>query len=320
MYDYRLNENGELVSYGARRRDFKEDVLTRRAVDVIGSRAGAEQPLYLSVAYTSPHDGGPNPSPQPPFDCANAPKPAARYATSFDNEPLPTPPSLNEADVSDKPRSIARLAPLGAAARAQVTRRYRCTLESLLAVDDGVGKIVDALRAAGELSNTYLIFTSDNGLFFGEHRIPSGKVRQYEEASRVPLLIRGPGVNPGTKIDTPVINADIAPTILAAAGVEPQLSQDGISLLPLLHGGPEHRRRELLFETRVYAGIRIGRWVYLEPDRGEPELYDLYADPYELDNLAADPARQGLVRRLSSRLGELRDCAGADCHPGIGGG
>ncbi len=295
-------------------------MLTRRAVDVIGSRAGAEQPLYLSVAYTSPHDGGPNPSPQPPFDCANAPKPAARYATGFDNEPLPTPPSLNEADVSDKPASIARLAPLNAAALEQVTRRYRCTLESLLAVDDGVGRIVAALRSSGELANTYLIFTSDNGLFFGEHRIPSGKVHHYEEGSRVPLLIRGPGIDPGTKIATPVINADIAPTILAAAGVEPQLEQDGISLLPLLHGGPERRRRELLLETRDYAGIRFRRWVYVEPDRGEPELYDLDADPYELHNLAADPARQRLVRRLSSRLAELRDCAGADCHPGFGGG
>ena len=150
-------------------------MLTSHAVDVIGERADAEQPLYLSIAYTAPHDGGPNPSPQPPSDCANAPKPPARYATTYDDEPLPTPPSLDEADVSDKPPSVARLAPLSGAAFEQLTRRYRCYLESLLAVDDGVGEIVAALRATGTLQDTYLIFTSDNGLFFGEHRIRAAK-------------------------------------------------------------------------------------------------------------------------------------------------
>ena len=322
VYDYPLNENGEIVTYGNGRDDFKEDVLTDHAVDAIRRHADdpGGRPLYLSLAYTAPHDGGPNPSPRPPYDCVNAPKPAARYADTFDSEPLPRPPSLNEADVSDKPERVARLAPLSDAALEQLTRRYRCTLESLLAVDDGVDRIVTALREAGELQDTYLIFTSDNGLFFGEHRIPSGKVRHYEEASRVPLLIRGPGVKRGAEIATPVINADLAPTILDISGAGPGMRQDGISLLPLLEGGPEIRDRELLLETRDYAGIRLRRWVYVEPARGDPELYDLRDDPYELENLAAEPRQAGLIERLSARLAELRDCAGADCHPEVRGG
>jgi N-acetylglucosamine-6-sulfatase len=325
MYDYQLNENGSLVSYGSEVEDFKEDVLTERAVEVIEREADGERPLYLSLAYTAPHDGGPNPSPQPPADCANAPKPPARHAERFDAEPLPAPPSFDEADTGDKPPSVSRLAPLSPAAIERLERRYRCTLESLLAVDDGVGAIVGALRRAGALASSYVIFTSDNGLFFGEHRIPSGKVRHYEEASRVPLLIRGPGVRPGAEIGRPVINADLAPTILAAAGVESGIEQDGVSLLGLLAGEGDASDRDLLLETRTYAGVRTRRFVYVEhragADRGLSELYDLEADPYELENLAADPGYERVRARLAGRLAALADCAGESCHTAeVGGG
>lgn len=317
-YDYRLNQNGELIDYGTERADFKEDVLSERAVEVIERQVDEEQPLYLSLAYTAPHDGGPNPSPQPPADCANAPKPPARHANAFDAEPLPRPPSFDEADTTDKPPGIDGLARLSPREIEQLTRRYRCTLESLLAVDDGVGEIVSALRRSGTLADTYVIFTSDNGLFFGEHRIPSGKVRHYEEASRVPLLIRGPGIEPGTRIERPVINADLVPTVLAAAGVEPGLEQDGVSLLGALTGEARLPARDLLLETRTYSGIRAGRFVYVEhrrgTDRGYRELYDLNADPYELENLATDPAYERVSARLGRRLAALADCAGESCR------
>ena len=318
VYDYRLNENGSLVSYGSEREDFKEDVLTRRAAEVIRRAAGGTQPLYLSLAYTAPHDGGPTPNPQPPEDCANAPKPPARYAHSFDDEPLPMPPSFDEADVSDKPPSVSRLPRLSAADIEQLARRYRCTLESLLAVDDGVGRIIGALRRSGELARTYVLFTSDNGLFFGEHRIRSGKVRHYEESSRVPLLIRGPGVLGGSELRRPVINADLAPTILDLAGVEPGLEQDGISLRGLLTGRGGVSERDLLIETRTYSGVIDGRFAYVEhragADRGLSELYDLRTDPYELDNLASDPSYDSIRERLAARLAALADCAGETCR------
>jgi N-acetylglucosamine-6-sulfatase len=317
VYNYRLNENGKLVSYGDAVADFKEDVLTEKAVKAIGALEDGGRPLYLSLAYTAPHNGGPNPSPQPPGDCADAPKPAPRHAHDFDDAPLPMPPSFNEADVSDKPGSIAGLPRLSPKAIEKLTRRWRCTLESLQSVDDGVADLVAALRKADALHDTYLIFISDNGLFFGEHRIPSGKVRHYEPASRVPLLIRGPGVRPGTVVKRPVVDADVAPTILAAAGVEPQLPQDGISLLRTLAGEPAPRR-DILLESRVYAGIRTDGWVMVENFRSDDlELYDLRSDPGEQHNLAGDPAQAARIERLSGRLAELRECAGADCHPGV---
>ena len=110
VYNYSLNENGTLVEYGAEVADFKQDVLTERAVELIDEHIGAAQPLYLQLDYTAPHEGGPQPLPQPPADCQNSARPAPRHATAFDSEPLPQDASFNEADVSDKPPSIAESA------------------------------------------------------------------------------------------------------------------------------------------------------------------------------------------------------------------
>ena len=106
-----------------------------------------------------------------------------------------------------------------------------------LAVDDGVGRIVAELKRQGELADTLIVFTSDNGLFFGEHRILTGKVRHYEPASRVPLVMRGPGVRPGTRVGEPVMNVDLATNLLEAAGADPPDPLDWKrSLLPLAAG------------------------------------------------------------------------------------
>jgi N-acetylglucosamine-6-sulfatase len=116
--------------------------------------------------------------------------------------------------VSDKPRSIRRLPRLSPARRAAIAENYRQRLESLLAVDEGVVRVVGALRAAGELENTLILFTSDNGFFHGEHRVPYGKVMVYEPSVAVPLIMRGPGVPRGARRGQLVTNADLAPTIL----------------------------------------------------------------------------------------------------------
>ena len=164
--------------------------------------------------------------------------------------------------------------------------------------------------------STLIVFTSDNGFFYGEHRIDGGKLRHYEEATRVPLMIRGPGFEPGSHVGAPVINADLAPTLLDAAGVEAPVEPDGISLLPF---GPDPELdpgRDLLLESRHYAGIRTDRHIYVEhgSSGGSRELYDLESDPYELDNLAGERGRRRLQADLARRLGELRDCAGAACR------
>ncbi len=194
VYDYGLNENGEVVHYGGAAADFKQDVLTERAVEVIEGSAGDGAPLFLDLAYTAPHAAGPHPNPQPPGNCPVAPKPAPRHAHAFDGEPLPRPPSFDEADVGDKPFGVRKRPRIRRGELRRMTRRYRCTLESLQSVDEGAGEVLDALDRIGELENTVVVFTSDNGFFYGEHRITGGKLRHYEEATRVPLLIRGPGI------------------------------------------------------------------------------------------------------------------------------
>ena len=107
-YDYTTNDNGELTRHGERPRDYEQDVLTRKAVDVVQRRAPKSQPFFLWLTYSAPHSGGPYTDPNPPTNCDDAPKPPPRYAHAFDSEPLPRPPNFDEPDVSDKPAAIRK--------------------------------------------------------------------------------------------------------------------------------------------------------------------------------------------------------------------
>jgi hypothetical protein len=209
---------------------------------------------------------------------------------------------------------------------ANTTRLYRCRLESLLAIDDGVQRIVKALKQHGELDDTLLIYTSDNGFYAGEHRLQTGKNRVYEEAIRVPLLIRGPGVPKGVKVDDLAVNADVAPTILDAARAKAGRVEDGRSLIPFAAHPARSHGRELLIEQFgsaadeegqagvTYAAVRTTRYKYVDYGSGEIELFDLAADPYELDNRHGDPALATSEAALATRLAGLRNCAGASCR------
>ncbi len=199
VYNYTLNENGNIVEYGQDPSDFKQDVLTNKAVDLVERRAPTAQPFFLWLTYTAPHTAGP-PNPNPPQNCHAAAKSAPRHAHAFDSEPLPRPGNFNEADVSDKPAAIRNRRRLSGTQILDIQRKYRCELESLLSVDQGVKRVVDALTASGELDNTLIIYTTDNGFFHGEHRIPADKMHVYEESVRVPLQIRGPGIPVGVNI------------------------------------------------------------------------------------------------------------------------
>jgi arylsulfatase A-like enzyme len=314
VYNYFLNENGAFVRYGNKRSDFKQDVLTTHAVELIGKHIGGA-PLYLQLDYTAPHNGGPNPVPQPPFNkCLASAKPAPRHAGAFAGEPLPRPPSFNEADVSDKPEAIKRLARLNSTVIQNLSRGHRCRLESLLSVDEGVAKVVRALRIEGALANTFVIFTSDNGFFTGEHRVTKGKTLAYEPAIRVPLLIRGPGVPKGVSVRDLTINADIAPTVVEVSGAQPTHPLDGRSLIAAAQHPWIETGRELLIETQRYEAIQTQRYVWVEYDTGERELYDLHNDPHQLRSDHDDPSYAAVRRRLEERLAALRSCAGETCR------
>jgi arylsulfatase A-like enzyme len=314
VYDYTLNRQGNVSQIGTDPDEFKQDVLTRRAVSFVARRTQWVRPFFLWLTYTAPHGAGPDPSPNPPGNCGNTAKPAPRHANAFDSEPLPRPPNFNEADVSDKPEAIQRRRRLTATRVADIQRQYRCRLEALLSVDEGVKAVVDELRGRGELANTLLVFTSDNGFFHGEHRIPEGKTRIYEESIRVPLVIRGPGVPRGETVNGLVINADLAPTIVDAANATPGLVMDGRSLIPVAKNPTIVRGRQLLIEQPSFAAIRTGRFKYAEHDTGEKELYDLHSDPFELQSRDGAPAYAAAQAELARRLHELVACSGASCR------
>jgi N-acetylglucosamine-6-sulfatase len=328
MYGYTLNENGSVVHYGSTPdvvdpATYQTDVYSAKAQDFIRRRAPGKKPFFLSVAPLASHG-------EATGACAcegNNPRAAPRDEGALAGEGLPTPPSYNEADVSDKPQAIRDLTPINLTQEAGIVSRYRARLESLGAVDDMLGELVATVKATGELKNTVFIFTTDNGFFHGEHRVRSGKVRVYEPSVRVPLIIRGPEVPKG-KRSQPVSNVDLAPTIVALARAKAGRLMDGRSLMPLIREKRGERGRGLLLETFFnadpeddpetpptnYQAVRTDRYLFARYGTGEEELYDLFTDPFELQSRHSDPAYASVKGALARLLAQLQSCAGAGCR------
>jgi arylsulfatase A-like enzyme len=322
FYDWQINDNGSLVNYGLDAADYQTDVFTDRATALIDEVAPAKQPFFLWLSYLAPHDGGPNPSPQPPDDCDGSAKPPPRYANAHNSIQPPRTPSFGERNISDKPSWLRGRPRFDEEDQAFIDRLFRCRVESLLAVDEGVGEVLDAVGDAGELDNTYVIYTSDNGFVLGQHRLRQGKNFVYEQSIRVPLMIRGPGIPAHTRVRDLAVNADVPATILKLTGAQPGRLIDGRSLLPLIRRPSIRRGRELLIQVRFKnhtldrnaVGVRNHRYLYAQFDNGERELYDLKRDPDELTNLVGDPDYRRVERLLNHRLLPLSKCKGNACN------
>jgi N-acetylglucosamine-6-sulfatase len=320
FYGYTLNENGLLYTYGLDRNPiyYSTDYYAERALSVIRRMGDTRTPFFLSLAFLAPHSGGPSDADDPVG--LVTPSPAPRHVNLFQGERLPPDPSYNESDVSDKPSFIQSLPPINSTRAAAIDENYQQRLESLLAVDEAVVRLVDTLRTERELDNTLILFTSDNGFFHGEHRVQLGKVLVYEPSIRVPLIMRGPGVPEGERRRQLVTNADLAPTILEAAGAKPGKPQDGRSLFPLLADRGLEWGRDLLIEGApgvnqpAFDAIRTYRYVYVQHANGERELYDLQRDPHQLTSLHNDPAYADVQAELALRLGLLSACVGPSCR------
>jgi arylsulfatase A-like enzyme len=233
----------------------------------------------------------------------------------FAGATAPRTPSFNEADVSDKPAPIRNFPLLTSTQIAAIDHEYQTRLESLQALDEGIGRIVETLAERGELENTYIVFTSDNGYHLGQHRFLNGKFQVYEEDIRVPLIIRGPGVQAGATVEQMAVNIDLAPTMAQWGEATPDRVMDGQSLTPLLGGGEtQNWREDFLVEIfrhlppsqngDVILALRTEHELYVEYRSGPRELYDLDSDPFQLQNVyaTADPAH---IAELSRRLAEL---------------
>jgi arylsulfatase A-like enzyme len=317
MYDYTVSDDGKPVTYGEAPRDYQTDVIAAKAEEILRSRAGSKQPFFVTVAPTSPHLERLTREQTPP-------RPAPRYAGRYAAEPLPRKPSFDEADIADKPSHIRDRPRLSPAKRARVIETYRACLASLLAADDLVERLVKTLEETGQIGRTVIVFTSDNGFFFGEHRVAGGKYLPYEESIRVPLIIydgrKGGRFPAGATVAQPVSNVDLAPTIVDLAGARARRVMDGRSVLPLVADPRLGKDRTLLIEgfgegqdKPPFAAVRDPRWFYAEYRNGDRELYDLETDPFELRSLHADPAHAAVRRDLAGRLARLRGCAGASC-------
>jgi N-acetylglucosamine-6-sulfatase len=222
---------------------YETDTLTNYAIQGI-RETSPEQPFYLQLDYTAPHGDFRHPA---------GPEPAPRHYNWFNGKPLPhrRAEGFDEGNVGDKPRFI-REAPYLSLADIHTYRiYYDKALESLRSVDDGVKLLMDTLGSLHRLRNTYVIFTSDNGFFYGEHRLIGGKFLAYEPATHLPFLIRGPHIRPDTESNELVGNIDIAPTVLELAGVKADKSVDGRSMTPFLHDPELRTLRPYLFESFV---------------------------------------------------------------------
>jgi N-acetylglucosamine-6-sulfatase len=312
-YGFKLNENRRIRKYPRAPQNYVDYVLNSKVNALIKQWAISPRPFFLYYNPNNPHGES-----QTPFWSTRDPEPAPQYLGAFGDLKAPRTPNFDEADVSDKPSVVAGIPRLDDATLADIDRRYVGRLESLLSVDDEVKRIVGQVRKWGDKRNTFFIFTSDNGLELGAHRIEF-KDFLYEEAERVPLIIRGPGFPAGATRDQLVANVDLAPTILQLTQVQPGLPQDGVPLLPLARDPGLGANRTLLFESFDIGtfGVRQGPWKYNRWENGDEELYNLDTDPYELNNLLHGPGRgtyNGIRDQLSDALAHLRSCVGSSCY------
>lgn len=247
----------------------------------------AETPWFAIWAPTSPHSD---------YD-ATAYHPSAQHAHDFDGAQW-RPPSFNENSMGDKP---SWLQGRDFVVPADVDKAWEGKLEELQDVDDQAGQIFDVLNNIGAMPNTFIFFLSDNGHMLGEHRLWKKEVA-YEESAGVPFVVRGPGITPAASACTEMVNSvDLMPTTLDIAGLDPDEGRvlDGRSMLgPLTTGDWSGWRERMLVEYTSpalgYAMLCEGAMRFIDHihrDGGEWELYDLAADPYQMQSLnGSDPA------------------------------
>jgi N-acetylglucosamine-6-sulfatase len=318
--DFTMRVDGRKRSYSTRRgpRQYVSDVVGRRAASLVRRYAGA-RPFFIWVSHVAPHTARRHGSWVPPV-------PAARHRSMFTGTASPAAdlPSFLEADRSDKPSQVRGKKPRS---RKHFLTLFRQRIRSLQAVDEANARVLRALADTGELSQTIVVFTSDNGYLLGEHGL-QGKNWVYESSLRVPMLVRGPGIAAGGARDRPATLVDLAPTFLSLAGASAS-GVDGLDLWPTLASGAPTTDTDLVQAGSAHhpwrwRGVRTNRYVYTRWFSGTEELYDLQRDPYELENVVApggevgDPSYAPVLSELRARYEQRASCSGAACRTVVG--
>lgn len=311
--DFTMTGDGDPVRYTD---SHVTSVIEERTNEDVRDLARSGDPFVVYAWHLAPHyritpEGGRGLPPAMPQDEGLF---LDERPASFDD------PAFNEDDVTDQPAYLRHRSPVAAPeVRAENTAR----LQSLQAVDRAVGSLVETLDEQGVLDDTYIVFSSDNGYSLGEHRFV-GKDVLTDEALQVPLVVRGPGIAPGTTSDLPVTLVDLPTTFAALTGVTPHWQVDGASLAPTLLGEPQAFRDTTLVQTGrtlgdgwSHRGVRTERYLY-GTDGADHFLYDRLLDPDEMVNVVDDPAYADVRAALDLRRRELVDCAGWTCNQEFG--
>lgn len=215
------------------------------------------------------------------------------------------PENYNEGDVSDKPASISNKPLLTDEDSVNIENKRRRQIQTLVSLDRSIGEVMTKLQETGELDNTVVIFLSDNGVHWGEHRLDS-KSSAYEESIKVPFAMRYPPLVPAPYIeDRLVANIDIAPTLYELSETEIPDTVDGMSMVDLFQADGEWRTHLLLEawpDRGHWTAIRTDSYIYIETDDDMSEFYDLTVDPYEMNNMIDDPKYQSLIDELKGYL------------------
>lgn len=296
--------------------DYVTSRISQKTVRMIHQFHDARRPFLVMTSHVAPHQrtiNGVNYNP--------VVQSAYRSVYADAVNPARGKPSYNEADVTDKPAWVRRLPQASTPAMQSL---FHARIRSLRSVDDAVGRIVTALAQTGELANTYIVFTSDNGFSLGEHRHTS-KNRLVEEDLRVPLVIRGPGIPRGTSSARLATLLDVPVTISHLARVTPRRRVDGQSLqrsaqrdtVLIQHGGSAASTGGTQWSWR---GVRTSRYSWAVNTRNpvEETLFDHQRDPYELTNVARDPRYAQVRLELRRRYSQLAGCSGPACNPVFG--
>jgi len=308
--DYTLNDNGTLEQYGDQPSDYLTDVLARKGVDFINSAATDGKPFFLELATFAPHH---------PF------VPAPRDADLFPGLQAPRGPNFDVLPLNP-PSWLAGHPPLTDQQLNRINHVFRRRVQDVQSVNDMIVSIETALAADGLAGDTYLVFSSDNGLHMGQYRLMPGKLTAFDTDIHVPLIVVGPGVPAGAHTDAMTENIDLAKTFTQIGGTD--LPSDGHSLMPLLQGQtPADWRNAILVEHHgpdlytsdpdyqaypagsptTYEAMRTHDFLYVEYRDGEREYYDLQTDPFELDNIAGELSPTYLAG-LHDELAAMENC------------
>ncbi len=306
-------------------KNYMNDYMGQMADALIQKDAAANKPSFLYWAPWSPH----------------VPSTVAPRFRHFPvSGPRPTDnPAYNEQNMSDKPKFMHSLQSFSSKTDKEINHAWVKRVRAVQALDEAVASMVAQMKADGTYDNTYIIFTSDNGFHQGQHRMPGGKNTPYNTDIHLPLIIEGPGIQPGSVSNEAVSDIDLAPTIAQLTGAHVPYHTDGRSLVPLLMGKHPSNWRKFdeterfnsqnysstfdginepadtpaevgTTSTIPYRGIRNGHWLYVvyrykpgQDNSGKPtEFYDEHKDPYELHNLASEKNLSPYYQKVQLRL------------------